>query len=249
LVSRSLYILVAVAVGFLLVGWFLTSPPREEPYYSKEVEFPASDGVRISATLYTPKTGQGRFKAVILVHEFGADRHNWDSFISDFAKRGYAALSYDMRGFGRSQDVPKSGEYYDTLVRDVEGAISWLKQQSDVDPEHIGVVGVQLGGTVAYASSAYIKDVKVAVVISPAADVGNILLGEGQKDFHPHSILFQFLDTERVRIDPLIDRTDEPKEVRLYRPESPAVRGSGISLLHRDLRAFSDLLRYLDANL
>jgi len=249
LVSRSLYIIAAAIVGAALLGWFLTSPPREEPYYSREVEFQASDGVRISATWYVPKTGQGDFKTVILIHEFGEDRHDWDYFIPDFIEHGYAVLAYDMRGFGMSQSVSKSGEYYDALIRDVEGAVSWLKQQPEVDSDHIGVVGAQLGGTVAYASSAYIKDVKVAVVISPATGVGSRLTGKGVADFHPHSILFQFLDTERTRIDPLINKADEPKEVRIYRPESPAVRASGISLLHRDLRAFSDLLRYLDSNL
>ncbi len=243
------YILVAVVAAAAVVGWYLINPVEEKFYRSEEVSLQASDGVKISATWYTPKNVTAPFKTIILIHEFNGDRHQWDPFVPDFVKRGYAVLSYDMRGFGKSQDVPKTDEYYDTLIKDVEGAVSWLKNRPDVIPDRIGVVGAQLGGTVAYGSSAYVKDVKVSVAISPSDDVGSLILGKGQTDFKPHSILFQFLDTERTSIQPLIDKAGEPKEVRLYRPESPAVRASGIALLHRDLRAFGDLLRFLDNNL
>lgn len=243
------YILLAAIILAATAGWLLITPSEEELFFSEEVSFPASDGVTISATWITPKEGTSPFKTVILIHEFDGDRHDWDPFIPDFIERGYAVLAYDMRGFGKSQNVPKSGDYYDTLIRDVEGAVSWLKGRSDVMSDRIGVVGAQLGGTVAYASSNYVEGVKVFVAISPSPDVGSLLLGEGQEDFNPHSILFQFLDTERVNIQPLIDKSGDPKEVRMYRPESPAVRASGMALLHRDLRAFGDLLRYLDNNL
>lgn len=246
---RLTYLLVVVVAVAAIIGWYLINPMEEKPYISEEVSFSAPDGIKISATWYTPKEGEPPYKTVVLIHQFNGDRHEWDPFISDFIERGYAALAYDMRGFGSSQNVPKTDEYYDTLIRDIEGAVSWLKSRPDVISDRIGVVGAQLGGTVAYAASAYVEDVKVAVAISPAAEVGSLIIGEGQEDFHPSSVLFQFLDTERTHIQPLIDNTEEPKMVRLYRPESPAVRASGIALLHRDLRAFTDLLRYLDENL
>ena len=238
-----------MVASFAIIGWILINPSEELNYFSEEVSFLTPDNKMISATWYTPLKGQTPFKTVILVHEFNGDRHDWDPFISGFIERGYAALSYDIRGFGSSQNVPKSGDFYDVIIKDVEGAVSWLLNNPDVQSDSIGIVGGQLGGTIAYAASAYIDEIKVSIVISPAVEIDSILLGKGQDNFKPHSILFQFLDTQRINIQPLIDQAEEPKMVRLYRPESPAVRAAGLSLLHRDLRAFGDLLRYLDENL
>ena len=246
---KQTYFLIALVASFAIIGWILINPSEELNYFSEEVSFLTPDNKMISATWYTPLKGQTPFKTVILVHEFNGDRHDWDPFISGFIERGYAALSYDIRGFGSSQNVPKSGDFYDVIIKDVEGAVSWLLNNPDVQSDSIGVVGGQLGGTIAYAASAYIDEIKVSVAISPAVEIDSILLGKGQDNFKPHSILFQFLDTQRINIQPLIDQAEEPKMVRLYRPESPAVRAAGLSLLHRDLRAFGDLLRYLDENL
>lgn len=247
--EKYVYALLVVIGLAAISGLLLINLGEELNYYSEEVEFLATDGIRISGNWYTPKETEGQFKTIILVHQFDGDLHEWDPFISDFIERGYAILAYDIRSFGKSQSVPRSEEFYDTLIKDVEGAISWLKKQENVLSDQIGIVGAQLGGTIAYAVSAYIDDIKIAVVISPATDVGSLLVGQGQDIFEPNYILFQLLDTERTKVQPLIDKTEDPKTVRLYRPESPAVRASGIALLHRDLRAFNDLLRYLDENL
>ncbi len=243
------YVLITIVILAAVGSWILVNPSGETPYNSQDVTFPASDGVKISATWYTPKTSGSPFRAIILIHEYGSNRHDWDSFIPDFTNRSFAVLAYDMRGFGQSQSVPRTGDYYDDLIKDVEGALAYLQNRSDVDPRRIGVVGAQLGGTVAYAASAYLKDVKATVTISPSSDVGTRLIGENVTNFRPENIMFQYLDTERTDVQPLIDRAGESKFIRLYRPESPAVRASGIALLNRDLRAFGDLLRYLDENL
>jgi len=246
---RYIYVLGVVVIITALIGWILVNPSVEQNYFSEEISFLTSDEIKISATWYTPIDGQAPYKTVILIHEYNGDRHDWDPFISGFIERGYAALAYDIRGFGRSQNVPKSGDYYDLLIKDVEGAVSWLLTRPDVKSDSIGVVGVQLGGTISYAASAYIDEIKLSITISPAVEINSTLLGNSQDDFKPHSIFFQFLDTQRIDIQPLIDKSEEPKTVRLYRPESPAVNAAGIALLHRDLRAFNDLLRYLDENL
>ena len=243
------YILVSIVIISAITGWYLINPTEEKPYISEEVSFLASDGIKISATWYVPKELEAPYKPVILSHEFDGDRQDWNPFISDFVERGYAILAYDIRGFGESQNVDKSEEYYDTLISDIEGAVTYLRNRNNVIIDRIGIVGAQLGGNIAYAASGYIEEIKVSVVISPSADIGSLIRGEGVDTFNPHSILFQYLDTERTNIQPLIDRAEEPKTSRLYRPESPSVRASGISLLHRDLRALSDLLRYLDENL
>jgi|TARA_B100001971_G_C18254670_1_gene581033 dienelactone hydrolase len=247
--ARTLpYLLVAIIGISAILGWYLISPTEEKPYNSEEVSFSTPDGIKISATWYFPKELEAPYKTVILSHQFDGDRYEWDPFIGDFIKRGYAILAYDIRGFGKSQDVPISEEYYDTLIGDVEGAVTYLNSRNDVIMDRIGIVGAQLGGTIAYAASGYIDEIKVSVAISPA-NIGSLIVGDGVETFTPHSILFQFLDTERTSVQPLIEKTEEPKTSRLYRPESPAVRASGISLLHRDLRALTDLLRYLDENL
>lgn len=243
----SLYSIIVIgvlgAIGVAL-GIFLTSP-SEAAFYTEDVRFSASDGIRISANFYASETGQGRFKALILIHEFDGNRHDWDRYIPRFIEEGYAVLTYDIRGFGESQSVPRSDDYYDTLTRDLEGAISWLKQQPNVDPDRIGIIGAQLGADVAFISSALFDDIKTTVAISP----GNVEIDANQPDLHPHDILVMTTDTELVQVRELFEKAVEPKELRVYRPESPSVKALGIALLFRDIRALDDLVNYLNANL
>src|SRR4051812_25151081 len=93
----------AAAIGLLLLTWQLKTyyfSYREEP-----VTF-SSQGVLLSGTLYLPKQG-GQFPAIVIVHGSGKMPRSFYHYWADhWVRRGYAVLSYDKRGTGRS-----GGEY------------------------------------------------------------------------------------------------------------------------------------------
>jgi alpha-beta hydrolase superfamily lysophospholipase len=64
-----------------------------------EVQFATGDGVLLSGSLTVP---QRRAPVVVLVHQFGSDRHDWDGFVPVLDRAGFATLAYDTRGMGRS---------------------------------------------------------------------------------------------------------------------------------------------------
>ncbi|MFD1746127.1 alpha/beta fold hydrolase [Rhizobium helianthi] len=70
--------------------------------------------------LYVKDWGQGQ--PVILLHGWPLTSDTWDDFAMFAAESGFRAISYDRRGFGRS-DQPWTGYDYDTLSDDLADVI------------------------------------------------------------------------------------------------------------------------------
>ena len=51
--------------------------------------------------LYVKSWGEGR--PVVLIHGWPLSADSWDPVALALAERGYRAIAYDRRGFGRSQ--------------------------------------------------------------------------------------------------------------------------------------------------
>lgn len=64
---------------------------------NRDVSFVASDGYKLSGTLWTPDSKE-RHSVVILSHQFNSTRHDYDAFMPILLKNGYAILAYDTRG-------------------------------------------------------------------------------------------------------------------------------------------------------
>jgi alpha-beta hydrolase superfamily lysophospholipase len=126
-----------------------------------EVQFPTVDGVLLSGSLTVP---QRRAPVMVLVHQFGSDRHHWDGFVPVLDRVGFATLAYDTRGMGRSLSRWPSKEryfpphdedrYLEAMPRDVAAALRFLQARRGVDAERVAVLGAGHGANVAYASSA-----------------------------------------------------------------------------------------------
>lgn len=70
--------------------------------------------------LYVKDWGSGR--PVILLHGWPLSADSWDDQAMAIAQSGFRAISYDRRGFGRSEQ-PWSGYDYDTLADDLAAVI------------------------------------------------------------------------------------------------------------------------------
>lgn len=81
--------------------------------------------------------GSGR--PVVLIHGWPLSGESWVEQISALREAGYRVLTYDRRGFGRS-DKPKTGYGYDTLADDLAGLLDQL------DLTDVSLVGFSMGG-------------------------------------------------------------------------------------------------------
>jgi pimeloyl-ACP methyl ester carboxylesterase len=80
---------------------------------SRAVSFRSSDGVELQGNFYPAPPSGSKDACVLLLHNFsaktGGDSHdeNWDRLAADLQKAGFAVLTFDFRGFGKSKSVDK----------------------------------------------------------------------------------------------------------------------------------------------
>jgi pimeloyl-ACP methyl ester carboxylesterase len=95
----------------------------------------ARDGVRIVAD----RQGDPLARAVVFLHGGGQTRRSWGRAAAAVAKRGWQAVTIDLRGHGES-DWSSDGDYrVVSFARDVEEVLRGL-------PPHPVLVGASLGG-------------------------------------------------------------------------------------------------------
>jgi predicted alpha/beta hydrolase len=95
------------------------------------VEFPARDGYRLAGTLYRPKTPNRR--AVLFQAAAGVKQEFYGKFADYLATRGFAALTFDYRGIGRSRPARLRGfqaRMHDWAEKDIAGALDYLARAS-----------------------------------------------------------------------------------------------------------------------
>ena len=91
------------------------------------VEFPARDGYRLAGTLYRPQTPNRR--AVLFQAAAGVKQEFYGKFADYLATRGFAALTFDYRGIGRSKPSSLRGfsaRMRDWVDKDIAGALDYL---------------------------------------------------------------------------------------------------------------------------
>jgi predicted alpha/beta hydrolase len=107
------------------------------------------DGVRLAATLHAPV---GEPKAALQINAgTGIKRQFYRHFAAYFAARGYAVLTFDMRGMGDSLHEPLArckATMFDWAQKDMPTALDWLAQRYPKLPRFaIGhCLGAQLTG-------------------------------------------------------------------------------------------------------
>lgn len=88
--------------------------------------------------LYVEDTG-GTGRPVVLIHGWPLSGAAWSNQVPAFAAAGYRVVSYDRRGFGRS-DKPATGYTYDTLTEDLHSILESL------DLNDVTLIGFSMGG-------------------------------------------------------------------------------------------------------
>jgi fermentation-respiration switch protein FrsA (DUF1100 family) len=106
--------------------------------------------------------------AVVIVHGGGGDRTGAIRHAELLGRHGYGVLLYDSRGRGESEGSPVSMGW--GWEKDVAGALAFLRQRADVDPERIGGLGLSTGADVLFDAAAEDRILKAVVADGATAE-------------------------------------------------------------------------------
>ena len=133
----------------VLAGTAFQASVADEPKVTVEydINYARPNGTELKLDIARPGEGDGPFPAVFVIHGGGwsaGDKKDMRPALSDFARRGYVAISPQYR-FSPKDTFPAQ-------VHDVKAAVRWVKSHAKeykVDTKHIGAVGFSAGGHLA----------------------------------------------------------------------------------------------------
>ncbi|MCW2839855.1 MAG: bromoperoxidase [Aeromicrobium sp.] len=101
-------------------------------------EIVAHHGLLKDTNLHVDDTG-GTGRPVVLIHGWPLSGESWKAQVPALQEAGYRVVTYDRRGFGRS-DKPKTGYDYDRLTDDLRAVLEALEL------DDVTLVGFSMGG-------------------------------------------------------------------------------------------------------
>jgi dipeptidyl aminopeptidase/acylaminoacyl peptidase len=131
-----------------------------------------SAGVRLAGDVYLPDgIGPGeRRPGVVLCCGYTGIK---DLYLNDMGARlaaaGYVALTFDYKGWGKSEGPPLRLAPYGR-VEDTQAAITFLAGQDEVDGDRLGLYGISYGGSTAAFTAAIDQRVRAVVSVTGVGD-------------------------------------------------------------------------------
>ena len=144
-------------------GSQVISAKRVNHYRREEISFQNGE-VTLRGTLTMPAT-KGPHPAIILVHGSGPERRPGGHWTHFFTRHGIAYFYFDKRGAGASTGDLNSASIED-LAGDVMAAVQALRNDKNINPRQIGLIGHSNGGWVAPLAASRSQDVAFLIVKS-----------------------------------------------------------------------------------
>lgn len=105
-----------------------------------------ANGVECAVTLRLPE-GTGPFPAILMVHGWGGVQDALTlPFYGPFNQAGYAVMTFDYSGWGKSQGTPRNVINPWQREREVEKALEHLRAQPEINADRIVLWGTSFGG-------------------------------------------------------------------------------------------------------
>lgn len=198
------------------------------PGYPKPASVTTADGVQLAASMAVPAKAS---RGVLLLHQDGRGKEDWDSLGRRLHHSGYAVLAVDLRtqGANATADRPTTAEDYAAMQADVASAITLLKSKGVVD---LCIVGAELGANLAVNAALPEPGVASLVLLSPSLEVRGIIASDAVPRYGARSLLLVAGEDDRAgaRAAGVLDsRALGVHELRLLERG-----GRGVQLLLRD---------------
>jgi pimeloyl-ACP methyl ester carboxylesterase len=163
-------------------------PHKPYPYIEKNVKYPNSKAnIILGGTLTYPNISPP-YPAIILITGSGAEDRDETIFghkpflvLADhLTRKGIAVLRVDDRGVGES-----TGNYIEAtnadFASDVKAGIEFLKEQKEINPNEIGLIGHSEGGVIAPLVASQNPEIAFIILMAgPGLPLEQILYMQGE---------------------------------------------------------------------
>lgn len=159
--------LFATTVSLRAEVWDKTFP-KSEAIEHKKITFKNRYGITLAADLYLPKNRTSeKLAAIAISGPFGAVKEQSSGlYAQEMAERGFVAIAFDPSYTGESGGEPRHIASPDIYSEDFSAAVDFLGQQSTVDRNKIGVIGICGHGGFALNIAAADKRIKAVATTS-----------------------------------------------------------------------------------
>src|SRR5262245_5865191 len=153
-VHRVAILLVVTAIAAIGAATTAPAAPTQTAAAGKRIWFRAADGTRLAGQRY----GRGQ-SGVVFAHESRGGGYQWATEARRLAARGYLAITFDFRGYGRSQ--ARGGRARARYAADVTAA---AKRARALGSRRVILIGASMGGTAVVVGAANARPPVNAVV-------------------------------------------------------------------------------------
>lgn len=170
-----------------------------------DVEFESADGIPLCGRHY----GAGDM-TVVLAHMRPSDQESWRPFAETLASEGYAAFTFNFRGY-----APSGGEKDIGLIDlDLGGALDYLATRGVERPV---LVGASMGGTAAVKAAAN-RDVSGVIALSAPREIEGLSAADYVANVEEPKYFMVAEDDTVARLDgaALYDASSEPRYFEVF---------------------------------
>lgn len=161
---------------------FATAPPKSKPlangadnFYTsdlvtvRKVSFKNQYQMTVAGNLFVPKAPdrQKRSPAIVVGHPMGAVKEqSANLYATKMAEQGFVTLSLDLPFWGGSEGQPRNAVSPDMYAESFSAAVDFLGNQSFVDPQQIGAIGVCGSGSFVISAAKIDPRMKAIATVS-----------------------------------------------------------------------------------
>ena len=133
----------------------------------EKVSFKNRYGITLVADMYMPKNAEGKLPAIAVSGPFGAVKEQSSGLYAQrMAEAGFLTLAFDPSYTGESSGEPRYVASPDINTEDFCAAVDYLSIRNDVDPDHIGIIGICGWGGMALNAAAIDTRIKATVTVT-----------------------------------------------------------------------------------
>ena len=141
--------------------------PKSDKVDHKKVTFHNRYGITLAADMYTPRGTEGKLPAIAVSGPFGAVKEQSSGlYAQKMAKLGFLTIAFDPSYTGESGGTPRYVASPDINTEDFCAAVDFLSVQENVDPEHIGIIGICGWGGMAINAAAIDTRIKATAAMT-----------------------------------------------------------------------------------
>jgi dipeptidyl-peptidase-4 len=155
--------------------------------YPKFLTIPAADGFPLPAQLSTPSNFNQNRKYPVILYVYGGpgspsvsnawNANDWSQsiyFDQVLLRSGYCVMSVDNRSsasVGKILEKRIRGQMYgDVELHDLEAAVRWIKSQTYVDSNRVGIWGWSGGGMYTLLGLTRTREFRAGIAVAPVTD-------------------------------------------------------------------------------